>query len=92
MTIQEGAGLPEMRDFFEQFVGGGPWELRRGAAQALVVAAKQGRAVTEIAEGPSTAGAVDLAAPIAADVDADLLVNEVDFAREPQVIFSTREN
>ena len=38
------------------------------------------------ADDHGVAGGIDLSLPINADIDADLLVNEVDFAREPQVV------
>src|SRR5262245_23328665 len=42
MTIQEGAGTPEMNDFFNRFVNGDNWQVLRGSGggQALVVAAR----------------------------------------------------
>jgi hypothetical protein len=91
VTIQEGAGMPEMRTFFNDLVGGATWHIVRGSggAQALVIAVRLDRDVTAIAAGPTVAGGVDLTAPISADVDADLVVNQVPFARTPQVVTLT---
>lgn len=87
VTIQEGAGLPEMRAFFRDFVEGDSWEMLRGAGggQALVVAARSDRDVS-LAPGPETAGSIDLNQPFSADVEADLEIDEVAFARKPQVV------
>jgi endonuclease/exonuclease/phosphatase family metal-dependent hydrolase len=87
ITIQEGPGVPEMNDFFTRFVNGN-WQVLRGegGAQALVVAARLDRDVSAISVGSDTAGNIDLNQPFNADIDADLLVNQVDFARKPQVI------
>lgn len=88
ITIQEGAGIPEMKDFFNRFVEGDDWQVLRGTggAQALVVAARLDRDVTALAPGPETMGSVDLNQPFSADVEADLVIDEVDFARKPQVV------
>jgi hypothetical protein len=87
IAIQEGPGLPEMEQFLGDMVGG-PWEIRRGpgGAQALLVAARTDRAVTDLADGETTVGAVVLDGPFTADTDADLVLEEVDFARVPQVV------
>jgi hypothetical protein len=88
VTIQEGAGLPEMKHFFDQFVSGDDWKLLRGsgAAQALVVAARTDGDVEAIHPGSDVMGAVDLNQAMEADVDADLVINDIDFARKPQVV------
>jgi len=86
MTIQEGPGLQELRDFFDRFVDG-TWDVRRGdgGAQALCAAARSGRGVS-FDVGPEAMGAVDLNQPFKADVQADLQIEELDFARKPQVL------
>lgn len=91
VTIQEGAGMPEMRAFFDQFVDGDTWQIERGSGggQALVVAARIGNLVSAIGPGPEVVGDVDLGLPFVADVDADLVTNPVNFARMPQVISLT---
>ncbi|MFQ5527588.1 MAG: hypothetical protein ACE5GX_15170 [Thermoanaerobaculia bacterium] len=90
VTIQEGAGMPEMVDFFDRFVDGDDWSIQRGSGggQALVVAARvgAGNTVTALGPGPEVVGEIDLGEPYVADVDADLEVNPVNFARMPQVI------
>ena len=93
MTIQEGAGVPEMNDFFDRFVNG-DWQLLRGAGggQALVVAARQGGAVSALSPGPQTIGTVDLNVPFRADVNADLVIEDNDFARTPQIVEFTAHN
>ena len=87
ITIQEGAGGPEMKDFFNRFING-DWRILRGSGggQALVVAARLDRDVTAIEPGPETIGAVDLTLPFKADINSDLLVDDVEFARTPQVV------
>lgn len=86
ITIQEGAGTPEMEDFFDRLVNA-DWEILRGSggAQALVVAARLDRDVSAMAEGPVVAGTIDLGQPFNADVDADAEVTPQNFARKPQV-------
>ncbi len=88
VTIQEGAGIPEINDFFKRFVDGQDWHVLRGSggAQALLVVARLDRDVTALSPGPEKMGQVDLSEPFSADVDADLVVDEVDFARQPQVV------
>lgn len=88
ICIQEGPGIPEMLDFLQRFVGGPEWTVLRGdgGAQALVVAARLDRDVTAITEGTSTSGDIDLAVPFTADIDADLELDQVQFARRPQVV------
>lgn len=88
VTIQEGAGIPEMNSFFDLFVNGDNWQVRRGSGggQALVVAARLDRAVTAFDAGPESFGKVDLNQPFLADINADLEIDEVNFARKPQVI------
>lgn len=90
IAIQEGAGMPEMRDFFHRLVNG-DWRILRGSGggQALVVAARLDRGVSAAEPGPETAGAIDLTLPFKADVNADLLIDDVDFARQPQVVSIT---
>lgn len=90
IAIQEGAGMPELRDFFGRLVEG-DWHILRGSggAQALVMAARFDRAISAMDVGPETAGPIDLTLPFRADVNADLLVDEVDFARQPQVVSIT---
>ncbi|WP_404403348.1 endonuclease/exonuclease/phosphatase family protein [Pelagibacterium halotolerans] len=87
IAIQEGPGIPEMRHFLTGFVGG-TWEVLRGAggAQALLVAVRQGRGVTDFTPSATSVGDIDIAGPFTADVDADLQLDEVDFARIPQVV------
>ena len=88
VTIQEGAGMPETNDFFDRFVNGNDWQIFRGSGggQALVVVARLNRDVSAIASGPESMGDVDLNEPFNADINADLVIDEVDFARKPQVI------
>lgn len=88
VTLQEAAGLPELHQFFDEFVGGGPWSIARGSGggQALAVAARTDRSVTALAVGSSSAGSIDLSESIHADVNADLVVDEQPFARDPQVV------
>ena len=71
ITIQEGAGIPEMNDFFSRFVDGDTWHVLRGAGggQALVVAARLDRDVTAFEPGPESMGSVDFNQPFSADVD-----------------------
>jgi len=87
ITIQEGAGAPEMKDFFNRFVSG-DWHVLRGSggAQALVVAARLDRDVTAIEPGLEAIGAIDLTLPFKADVNSDLVLEEVQFARTPQIV------
>jgi hypothetical protein len=87
ITIQEGAGMPEMRDFFNRLVTG-DWKILRGAggAQALVVAARLDRDISAMELGPEVVGGIDLTLPFNADINSDLLVDEVGFARQPQVV------
>jgi hypothetical protein len=88
VTIQEGAGIPETNDFFDRFVNGNDWHVLRGSGggQALVTVARLDRDVSAIAPGPESVGSVDLDQPYGADIDADLEINQVDFARKPQVV------
>ena len=90
IAIQEGAGMPEMRDFFNRLVNG-DWRILRGSGggQALVVAARLNRDVSAAEPGPETVGTIDLTLPFKADVNADLLIDDVDFARQPQVVTIT---
>lgn len=90
ITIQEGAGMPEMRDFFGRFVEA-DWQILRGSGggQALVTAARLDRDVTAIEPGPAVIGPIDLTQPFRADVNADLMVDDVGFARPPQVVTVT---
>ncbi len=87
ISIQEGAGLPEMEDFFDRFVGEDNWKILRGAGggQALVCAANMDR-VDEFEPGEDIVGLIDLGGPFNADVNVDLIVDEVNFARRPQVV------
>ena len=87
ITIQEGAGEPEMKDFFHRFVSA-DWSILRGAGggQALAVAARLDREVTAIEPGPEKVGDIDLTQPFKADINADLSIDEVKFARRPQVV------
>ena len=87
IAIQEGPGIPEMEDFLTNFVGG-TWQILRGqgGAQALLVAARNGRGISNFAEGDAAIGDIDLDAPFIADINADLALDEVDFARVPQII------
>lgn len=88
VTIQEGPGLPEINDFFDRFVDGDDWHALRGSGggQALVVVARLDRDVSAISPGPEVFGAIDLDQDFPADVDADLIVEDLSFARKPQVI------
>ena len=88
VTIQEGAGIPETNDFFDRFVNGDNWQVLRGSggAQALVTVARLDRDLSAINPGPESIGSVDLNQPFSADVDADLEIDQVEFARKPQVI------
>ncbi|MEM9217318.1 MAG: hypothetical protein AAGD25_23645 [Cyanobacteria bacterium P01_F01_bin.150] len=88
VTIQEGAGIPEMKDFFNRFVDGDRWQIQRGAggAQALVVAARTDRHVSVFEPGPETAGPIDLNQPFQADVDGNLELADLKFTRKPQVV------
>lgn len=88
VAIQEGAGIPETNDFFDRFVNGNDWHVLRGSGggQALVTVARLDRDVSAIAPGPESIGSVDLDQPYSADIDADLEIDEVKFARKPQVI------
>ena len=65
VTIQEGAGMPEMRAFFSQFVDA-DWQILRGSGggQALVVAARLDRDISAIEPGPEIVGTVDLTQPL----------------------------
>lgn len=87
ITIQEGAGNPELKDFFNRFVNA-DWEFLRGSGggQSLVIAARLDRDVSALAQGPDVFGAIDLTLPFKADVDADLEVDDINFARKPQVV------
>lgn len=87
ITIQEAAGEPEMRHFFEDFVDG-DWTFLRGSGggQALIVAAKLNGIVSGIEDGPTEVGGVDLTAQIMADTNADLVPEGENFARKPQVV------
>jgi hypothetical protein len=87
ITIQEGPGIPELDDFFDRFVNGDDWQVLRGSGggQALVVAARSERGVT-LAAGPESAGSVDLNQAFKADIQADLQIDDVEFARKPQVV------
>ena len=86
MTIQEGPGMPELHHFYAQFVNG-TWDMLRGAGggQALVVAARTDRDVS-ISVGPDSMGQVDLSQPFRADIQADLEIDDVEFARKPLVV------
>ena len=88
VTIQEGAGIPEMKDFFNRFVEGDSWQIQRGAggAQALVVAARTDRHVSGFEAGPEIAGGIDLSQPFQADVDGNLELADLKFTRKPQVV------
>ncbi len=88
ITIQEGAGIPEMNDFFNRFVEGSTWRVLRGSGggQALVVAARLDRCISGIDNGPETIGNIDLSEPFEADVNADLHIEATEFARQPQVV------
>ena len=88
VTIQEGAGIPELNDFFDRFVNGDNWQVLRGSGggQALVVAARLDGDLSSLNPGPETIGSVDLNQPFRADVEADLEIDEVEFARKPQVV------
>lgn len=87
IAVQEGPGIPEMQHFLSDFVGG-DWDILRGAggAQALLVAVRLGRGLTGFGEGETTVGSIDITGPFTADVDADLHLDEVGFARVPQVV------
>lgn len=87
IAIQEGPGTPEMQQFLTDFVGG-TWQVLRGAggAQALLVAAREGRGISGFVEGATTVGDIVLDGPFTADTNADLELDQVDFARVPQVI------
>ena len=87
ITIQEGAGAPEMKDFFNRFVNA-DWHIIHGSGkgQALVVAARLDRDISSLEPGSETVGAIDLTLPFKADVNADLVVDDVKFARTPQVV------
>jgi hypothetical protein len=91
VTIQEGAGIPETNDFFNRFVDGDNWQVLRGSggAQALVTVARLDRDVSAIEPGPEVIGSIDLSQPFSVDVDADLEIDQVHFARKPQVISLT---
>lgn len=88
VTIQEGAGMPELKHFFADFVNGDDWHILRGSggAQALAVAARLDRDVKTIQPGTEIAGKINLDEKFPADIDANLEIDEVDFARKPQVI------
>ncbi len=90
IAIQEGAGMPELRDFFRRLVNG-DWQILRGSggAQALAVAARLDRDIAAMAPAAEAMGAVDLTSPFKADVNADLLIDDVDFARQPQIVAIT---
>lgn len=87
ITVQEGAGAPETKDFFNRFVNA-DWKVLRGSGggQALIVAARLDRDVTAIEPGSESFGGVDLTLPFKADVNSDLLIDNVDFTRVPQVV------
>lgn len=87
VTIQEGAGIPELKDFFNRFVNGNNWKVLRGAGggQALAVAANMDN-VGDLQPGENSVGGVDLEVPYNADVDANLEIEENNFARTPQVV------
>jgi hypothetical protein len=86
VTIQEGAGEPEMKDFFNRFVNS-EWKILRGAGkgQSLIIAARLDRSVTSLEQGEESIGGIDLSLPFKADINADLEVDEINFARKPQV-------
>lgn len=86
IAIQEGPGFPEIRHFLMEFVGG-KWRVLRGqgGAQALLSVAREGRGISDFAEGVTTVGDIVLDAPFTADTNADLELEEVAFARVPQV-------
>ena len=86
ITIQEGPGFPEIRHFLLDFVGGN-WQVLRGegGAQALLVVSRHGRGISDFADGVSTVGDIVLDGPFTADTNADLELEEVPFARVPQV-------
>jgi hypothetical protein len=88
VTIQEGPGIPEINDFISRFVNGDNWQVLRGSGgrQALVVAARLDRDVSAIVSGPEFIGDVNLNEPFNADINADLVIDDVNFARRPQVI------
>ena len=87
-TIQEGAGGPEMKDFFDRFVQADSWRILRGSGggQALVVAARLDRCVSEIENGPRRIGDIDLSRSFDSDVNADFRTEPIEFARQPQII------
>lgn len=80
--------MPEMVAFFDEFVDGDTWEIQRGSGggQALVVAARIGAVVSAIGPGVEVVDEVDLGEPFVADIDADLRIDDVSFARMPQVV------
>lgn len=90
VTIQEGAGIPEMNDFFNRFVNGNNWEVLRGSGggQALVTVANMDT-VSNFTQGPEVVGSIDLNEPFNADINTDLILDEVAFARKPQVTNAT---
>ena len=62
------------------------WSILRGAtAQALAIAARLDRDVSEITSGPGQVGNIDLAEGFDADVNADLDLEELKFARKPLI-------
>ncbi|MCD7059917.1 endonuclease/exonuclease/phosphatase family protein [Pelagibacterium xiamenense] len=87
IAIQEGPGVPEMQHFLTTFVGG-TWQVLRGAggAQALLVVVRQDRGITDFTPGVTSVGEIDISGPFTADVDADLHLDTVDFARVPQIV------
>lgn len=87
IAIQEGPGLPEIRHFLSDFADG-TWQVLRGqgGAQALLVAVREGRGITNFAVGAHEVGSVNLDGPFTADINADLELEQVDFARVPQVV------
>jgi hypothetical protein len=87
IALQEGPGLPEIQHFLTELVGGA-WQILRGqgGAQALLVAVREGRGIESFAQGETTVDDIVLDGPFIADTNADLQLEEVDFARVPQVI------
>lgn len=85
VTIQEGGGLYDMQDFFNRFVNG-DWSVLRGSGggQALITAAKMDT-VNSFEIGDEVVGNIDLHSTFNADLNADYVIDEVSFARRPQV-------
>jgi len=86
VAIQEGAGQPEMTQFFDEFVDHDWTFFRGGSAQSLVLAGRFDGDVSEMSIGGGEIGGVDLETPFDADVNADLDLEELKFARKPLVV------